>query len=158
MEKAIFSLEVSYSQIAIFLKGLEKPFNDWTNTHVAQGFSWRKESVCFGTLSGDGQCEVNVNTENDIIYNKEAVRIIVVPFKVGKDGIEIASITESIELDIPEGNYELVFSALSQASKEGNDIYEITFVKNDNPKERIILADDELMPPKKLLMKAKAAE
>ena len=158
MEKSIFNLEISYSQLAVFLYGLENPFNDWTDTHVAQGFSWRKESVCFGTLSGDGQCEVNVAIENEVTYSSEAVRVIVVPFKVSKEGIEIASITESVVLDIPDGIYELVFSASPKASEEGNDIYEITFVKNDNPKERILLADDELKPPQKLLMKAKAAD
>lgn len=158
MEKTSFNLEISYSQIAIFLNGLKNPFNDWTDIHVEQGFSWRKESVCFGTLSGYGQCKVNVRIENEIIYSNKAIRVIIVPFKVGKRGIEVASITESIEIDIHEGNYELVFCALPKASKEGNDIYEIIFIKNENPKERIILADDDLMPPNKLLMKAKAAK
>ena len=48
MEK--FIIDVSYSQIAVFNSELENPFNDWTDQHVLQGFSWREESGSFKTL------------------------------------------------------------------------------------------------------------
>ena len=42
-----FTLDISYSQLVVFQKGMENPFNDWENTHVDQGFAWRPGSVSF---------------------------------------------------------------------------------------------------------------
>lgn len=158
MKDINFNLEISYSQIGIFLVNLDDPFNEWNENHIAQGFSWRKESVCFGTLSNEGQCRIVVGIRDKLTYNQQATRVIVVPFVVEENGIEVASITEGIEILIPKGNYEIVFSARAAKNNEDTDSYEIFFVKKSNPSARIIIADEELNPPATLDMHAIAAE
>lgn len=151
-----FVLNISYSQIAVFRKGLENPFNDWDDTHIAQGFAWRPESVSFGSLLNDGECYINISTKNEVLISNGSIRTIVVPFEVKESGIEIASITDTIIVDIPSGLYELVFNIIPNG-KDGLDVYEFAFVKNECPKPRIELADELINPPEILLMQAKPA-
>lgn len=56
---ASFSLEIAYGQIGVFDASLAQPFNDWTDAHVRQGFSWRSGSVSFRTLEGAGAIAVH---------------------------------------------------------------------------------------------------
>jgi len=58
--KAEFELGILYTTIAVMQPG--EDFNDWNNTHVNQGFSWRPMSVSFGTLSDRPLCQVVVRT------------------------------------------------------------------------------------------------
>ncbi|WP_117387257.1 competence protein ComJ [Ruminiclostridium cellobioparum] len=84
------------------------------------------------------------------------MRTIVVPFEVEECGVEIASITDAIIVDIPSGIYELVFNIIPNG-KDKLDVYEFVFVQNDCPKSRIILADELINPPEILLMQAEPA-
>jgi Competence protein J (ComJ) len=58
-------LIISHSQIAVFDPSLERPFNSWTDAHVAQGFSWRPGSVSFSTLCEWGRYDVEVIVDGD---------------------------------------------------------------------------------------------
>ena len=83
-------LDVEYRQIAVFTAKLAKPFNDWTEEHVRQGFAWRSGSVSFQTLD-DGPIDVAVIVGAAAIAT-DASRAIRVPFRVDRPGkIEIAT-------------------------------------------------------------------
>jgi Competence protein J (ComJ) len=149
-----FETDILYSQIALFQFGIENPFNDWNETHVDQGFAWRDGSVSFGTLSSDVDCKITVNIMEKIEIEHDIIRAIVVPFKVKKGGIEIGSVMETITIDIPEGTYELLFTAKSVNNKE---CYTFSFIENENPNAKVLRADDELNLPTSLLMEATPA-
>lgn len=102
-------LEICYGQLAVFQAKLDKPFNDWTQSHVAQGFVWRYGSVSFATLDVAGPVELNVGVGKTEV-GSWADRIIAVPFEVDESGeIEVASISEGHILSLPAGRYRLVF-------------------------------------------------
>ncbi len=107
MEFNVGLLEVSYKQISIFIYGLDNPFNDWSQINIKQGFTYRSESIGIMTLNDDGPIHVNVDTSLNIV--PESVRILVLPFKIiGENGVEIATLTESSWIDIPDGEYSLI--------------------------------------------------
>jgi hypothetical protein len=154
MSEYTFESEIFYSQIALFKYGLDNPFNNWNDTHVYQGFSWREGSVSFGTLSSNGECTITVKLTKEIEIDDDITRAIVVPFKVEKGGIEIGSVMETSVIDLPEGIYELLFTAKSTNAMEH---YTFSFIESENPTARVLKADDELKLSKDLLMEAEPA-
>lgn len=64
-------VDVSYSQLGVFVAGPLKPFNDWTDKHVAQGFAWRPESVSFRTLVEAGSHSVEISVVGYIGSEKQ---------------------------------------------------------------------------------------
>src|SRR5207249_8431330 len=98
MESSELGISVSYSQLAVFDHSLERPFNEWTDRHVAQGFSWRPGSVAFRTIEEGGRHVVTVMLgAHESELAADAVRVIDVPFEIPLDGaIEIGSISESV--------------------------------------------------------------
>ncbi|MGD6849144.1 competence protein ComJ [Rossellomorea aquimaris] len=154
MSEFSFETQILYSQIALFQSGLVTPFNDWNETHVNQGFSWREGSVSFGTLSSDGDCKVTVKMTKKIKTDGDTIRAIVVPFNVEKGGIEIGSVMETVAIDMPEGTYELLFTATNVNNIEH---YTFSFIKSEYPNAKVIKADHELNLPDNLLMEANPA-
>lgn len=150
-----FESDIFYSQLAVFQYGLENPFNDWNDTHINQGFAWRKGSVSFGTLSDDEECKITVRVTDKKEVDNDVIRAIVVPFQIGDKGIEIGSVMEAIAIDIEEGIYELLFTI--ERLENGLGHYSFNLIKNNNPKANIIKADEELNLPLALLMKAEPA-
>src|SRR6266404_659623 len=105
-----FDIDIFYCQIAVFQAGLKNPFNDWTETHVQQGFSWRAESVSFGTLDESGKAAVYITIPKNLILKPNTIRAIKVPFTVPQNGlVEIGSVTETQTVEIDSGTYELLF-------------------------------------------------
>ncbi|MFG1400280.1 competence protein ComJ [Roseixanthobacter pseudopolyaromaticivorans] len=158
MKSVEISILVSYSQVTVFDHSLERPFNQWTEKHVAQGFSWRPRSAAFRTIAEGGQHIVTVAV--DVIENgqsPDAVRIIEVPFEVPADGtIEIGSISDSYILEIPAGIYKLRFECYEPVSSKAARI-RFLFVRDTNPKFRIVRADPDLSPENELLLTTSAA-
>ncbi len=152
-----FNLDISYSQLVVFQKGTENPFNDWEDTHVSQGFAWRPESVSFGSLLADEKSQILIDIQSEAKIANKSIRTIVVPFKVLEGGIVIASTTQEVEVDIIGGSYELVFNIIPRSSDGDLDTYYISFIKTENPKARLLLADEMLTPPDELLMIAQPA-
>lgn len=154
MREFSFDSEILYSQVALFQFGLDNPFNDWSDVHVNQGFTWRDGSVSFGALNGDGNCKIIVRLVNDIVIDDSDIRAIVVPFEVKDGGVEVGSVMETVKIDIPVGNYELLFTI-----KLVNDVehYTFSFVESENPMARVLKADDGLNVPVELLMVASPA-
>jgi hypothetical protein len=107
MMQISFDLHVSYSQVAIFQSALAEPFNDWKVQHVAQGFAWRPGSVSFSTLLEDGVYVIELDVVGEVQpVSPGAIRAIEVPMEVVGDGaMEVASISDSVSLTLPTGQY-----------------------------------------------------
>lgn len=157
MTMTTFQVNVSYSQIAVFLEGMEQPFNDWTDKHVEQGFAWRPGSVSFRTLDEAGAMEVTTDIPSGYQNNSEATRIIAVPFRVPSDTrVEVASIADNRPLDIPPGEYRLIFENGREAASAM--WCRLMFERVDEPvSPEVLRADDALSPSEPLLMHADPA-
>lgn len=158
MSSVEFPILVSYSQVTVFDHSLERPFNQWTDKHVAQGFSWRPGSAAFRTIAEGGRHLVTVAV--DIAEDEQphsAVRIIDVPFEVPADGaVEIGSISDSSLLEIPSGLYRLRFECWEPVSGQAARI-RLLFTRNANPAFHIVRADPGLSPEEELLLTASVA-
>jgi hypothetical protein len=152
------SIFISYAQLAVFDHSLERPFNLWTDRHVAQGFSWRPGSVSFRTIEENGLhlvvCKLGA-LEDDIPIL--AIRVIDVPFEV-KSGkrVEIGSISESKLVDVPQGIYQLRFECYG---RRGDDFprIKLIFFKTNDPTFRVVKADPELASAPEFLLTANPA-
>lgn len=149
-------LEVSYSQICVFQTRLQNPFNDWTDEHVNQGFSWRPGSACFRTLEEFGSTEVFVEVKERANIRADAIRAIQLPFAVPEDGlIEVASVADSKQLELPPGSYPLVFE--TGFDENGSMWCSFSFLTTPSDEARVIKADAEPNHPSPLLMVAEPA-
>jgi hypothetical protein len=155
---AEFTIEVSYGQIAVFDPRLKDPFNDWTDEHVAQGFAWRPASVSFGTLDSAGAMKIDVSATSDFDEKSSpATRVIAVPFTVPESGtIEIASIGDSVIVQMPPGEHELIYEHGRDA---GRSMWAYLYFRPvEAPVDaKIVRADAELSPPPRLVMTASPA-
>jgi hypothetical protein len=151
-------ISVSYSQLAVFDRSLERPFNEWTDRHVAQGFSWRPGSVAFRTIEEAGQHLVTVRLETEESDPApDAIRVIDVPFEVPPSGaIEIGSISDSVSLELPSESYQLRFECYEHANSATPRV-RLLFYRNGNPRFDILRADSELNPGTDLLLIASPA-
>lgn len=149
-------LDVSYGQVAVFDPDLENPFNDWSERHNLQGFSWRPGSVSFATLENAGPIRILVTRSVEYSQGRNITRAIRVPFLVTSSGkVEIASIASSLVVEIPEGEYSLFFEHTILAN-EGIMAANLRFVPHaTHPK--VLIMDDLLSPEYPLLMEADPA-
>jgi Competence protein J (ComJ) len=158
MSSVEFPILVSYSQVTVFDHSLERPFNQWTDKHVAQGFSWRPGSAAFRTIAEGGPHLVTVVV--DVAEDEQplsAVRIVDVPFEVPADGtIEIGSVSDCSLIDIPSGTYTLRFECYEPVSGQAARI-RFVFARNASPIFHIVRADPGLSPEEELLLSASAA-
>jgi hypothetical protein len=143
-----FSLFVTNGQIAVFDPAVNDPFNDWTELHFDQGFSWRHRSVSFRTLVDSGEMDVEVGTSEAFVPADGAVRSICVPFDAPL-AIEIATISESRSVETRSGLYELYFETGATTHRPW---CRITLVPSNHPTARILLADSALRPSYPLLL------
>lgn len=149
-----FELYVLYYQISVFNPDLAYPFNDWRPQHVQQGFSWRSESVSFGTIEC-GDVNVEVKTDQQIVLEFWAQRAIIVPYKVSASNvIEIATIVNSKKVKLDSGSYSLLYQ---HSFREEKLRCSFTFVNNNNIEPNIMIADPKLNPIYPLLMDAEPA-
>jgi hypothetical protein len=153
-----FTLEVSYAQLAVFDSRLANPFNDWSDAHVSQGFSWRAGSVSFATLDASGPIAVTVMRSAAGSATDAALeRAIRVPFTVpAHREVEIATISGSVPVQLAEGEYALTFR--HGRSSHGAMWATLIFEPVALPvKAEILRADAALTPPAELLMTADPA-
>ena len=158
MSSVEFPIFVSYSQVTVFDHSLERPFNQWTEQHVAQGFSWRPGSAAIRTIAEGGRHLVTVTVDvDDEEQPSGAIRIIDVPFEAPTNGVvEIASISDSSLLKIAPGMYKLRFECYKSNGNQEARI-RFLFVRNANPAFHIVRADSELSPEKELLLTSSPA-
>lgn len=151
-----FTLDVSYAQLGIFDARLSHPWNDWSEAHVAQGFAWRLGSVSFATLEASGPIVVSVSGSN-ASTDERIERAIRVPFSVPAHGeLEIATISGSVPVQLPAGEYALTFS--HGRSESGSMWATLTFDPVTAPvTAAVLLADANLKPSAELVMIAHPA-
>lgn len=155
---AELTLDVSYSQLAVFLSTLQQPFNDWNAQHFAQGFAWRDGSVSFRTLDESGKIRLTIGTTSQFEPDlSPAIRVVRVPFHVPPEtDIEVGSpVFESTVFALPVGDYELTFEHGVDDGKMWGRLHFRSVVGVSAP--AVLRADDELSPPENLLMEASPA-
>jgi Competence protein J (ComJ) len=153
---ANFTIPVSYNHLAVFLSDIPRPYNNWTDRHVKQGFSWRPGSVSFRTLD-DGDVSVSVSMQQEPRENMQAERIICVPFSVHQGAIvEMGSILATVPLEILSGDYALTFE--HGRTMDGELWCALNFrPTSERVQARVIRADPGLAPEDVLLMSAEPA-
>ncbi len=150
-----FVVDVSYSQIALFDGRQQSPFNDWSDRHILQGFSWREGSSSFKTLIESGPMAVEIATFGRVALADGSTRAISVPFRCDEGArIEVATITESHPIDLAPGQYQLVFE--TGVSSEGC-WSRFAFIRDGDMQPRLLVEDRELDPTYPLLMDAEPA-
>jgi hypothetical protein len=153
-----FPLEVLFGQIAVFHKGQERPFNDWTDEHVRQGFAWRPESVSFRSVVEAGLHQIEVSSIDHLgEVSPDAIRAIEVPFEVHDGGdIEIASIVDSEAVSVPVGRLLLRCEFFDEGVPSAPRV-RLTFAAKEAPRFAVARADKELVVPSVLLVTAQPA-
>jgi len=122
------ALYVSYSQLSVFLAGVENPFNGWSDEQVKQGFTWSRESVSFKTIYQNGDAIVNVFIKNKFIPDPKSQGTISVSFEVPRGRmVEIATITQGRLIEIASGKYILCFE--TYIGEENEMVCNLTFLK-----------------------------
>jgi hypothetical protein len=157
MTRIQFDLFSSYSQVAVFTAGLDKPFNDWEQEHFDQGFAWRDGSVSFATLEEGGTLHCEATVADRWEASTEAQRAIRVPFGVTSDSVEIASISDGVVFKLTQlGPCALIFETwIDEHSKMQ---IRFTFVPVEGVVAPVILkADSGLHPRAQLTMTARPA-
>ena len=105
-------VSLSHNQLCIFDPSLDAPFNDWTDMHVAQGFTWRPGSASFAVDSGHPTAIVDVALASEPPAVDGAESAIRVPFEIPSSGqVEIGGVLGGAELSLPPGAYALHFLA-----------------------------------------------
>lgn len=122
---ASFTVGIEYGQLAVFDGRLHAPFNNWTDRHVAQGFSWRPGSVSFMPVLHSGRATVVVKRATAFRQSKKAERVIAVPFNVTAGmPVEIGSVSTPAGahvLDLAPGEYRLLFETERRVTTAGSD-------------------------------------
>jgi hypothetical protein len=151
-----FKVFVSYGQIAVFRSELDEPFNDWTEAHWVQGFAWRPESVSFSTVHDGGMADVAVVVVDDLEVQPQTRRAVRVPFTV-PDGcaIEVGSISDGSVVDVPAGDYALVFE--NGGADNGDMWIRMSFCRTQPATPAILKGDPGEEPPAEFVMTAEPA-
>jgi len=106
------NIAISYGQLCVFDPALENPYNDWSEAHVGQGFSWRHGSVSFAVGNGVASVVVEVSRVSsppDVAASASAIRV---PFQVPASGqVEIGSVMSGAEVSVEAGSYALFYLA-----------------------------------------------
>jgi hypothetical protein len=137
------TLEVSFMQLAVFRSSLEQPFNDWSDAQVAQGFSWRSDSVSFRTIE-DGPHSVRVIFAHEMPSpDPAAVRAITVPLDVLDGHFAIASISDSVSIHSTPGKYQILCEFLKQDEGKSRRV-NIVLASTTEDYFAILVADSEL--------------
>jgi hypothetical protein len=152
-------LYFSYGQFLVYDCGVKAPGSLWTDAHSAQGFARRESTVSFGTLLEFGHADV-FYCRGAFRHDGAHERVIAVPFSVftGKimvDGPEEVGIARTFGL--PLGNYRIV--AAQRLVGGGEELVELFAEKLDDAlgESRVIIADDLLNPPVRLVETAEIA-
>lgn len=149
-----FTLEISYSQVAIFNPSLDQPFNHWTQAHFDQGFVWRPESVSFRTAARTGYGNIRIDRVESALLRDDALLAIRVPFSVTEPRLEVASVFKGETVPFEPGEYTLYF----QTGRDGISPWvSLDFVPGKIEGAEILKGADHLKPAAELLMTAEPA-
>ena len=146
----IFDASADHGQIVVFRLSLANPYNDWTEAHMDQGFTWREGSVSFG-VEDPLSClvEVLLGDESTSI-NDSPKRVILVPFKSDGNGVAIGDgLCENNSLNLPSGEYQLSFELFDGYGEDRWGVpydyfVRLRFSRNDNPEFNVVKHDEDL--------------
>jgi hypothetical protein len=149
-------LPVLYSQLAIFSADMEAPYNDWRDRHVAQGFSWRRNSVSFAVPAGILELDIAIREVSELKAEREADRVIAVPLEIGGGrGAELGNVIDTIPISLDDGIYSVCFALFLDAGRSSGRAEILIAPGECEP--AILVADSALRIPSVLLMDAEAA-
>lgn len=150
-----FRIFITHGQICVFDPKLPKPFNDWSEKHVRQGFSWRKGSVSFKTIVDGGMIDVTVRHKATIKLSKDSRRSIRVPFTVPQNGlIEVGSISDTRIIEMSPGNVDMFFETGVIEEKMWASF---TFLPRKSRGAQILVSESAIDTSDPLLMDAEPA-
>lgn len=104
-----FQLDLAWSQVSLFEAGLADPFNDWTEGHLTQGFSWRPGSVSFKVPAKQGRCDVTVELIDVVSVDPDAQWAIVVPFTTFGGQLEVSTMQADQLIELPSGTFTVLY-------------------------------------------------
>jgi hypothetical protein len=154
-----FILEISYSQFAVFNPQVKNPFNEWTDDHVKQGFSWRDDSACFRTLteSGESSFQISYHAVLPDLY-PSAIRAILVPVpKLHDKKLEIASLGDNKIITMPFMINGLLIQFSPPSSNEPASVM-VGLLSGFPVDFAILRADSEIKKTTSLLKRARPAD
>jgi hypothetical protein len=154
MKVESFEIFVSYYQFGVYDAAMDRPFNDWSAQHVAQGFSWRPESAFFQSPFEDGPHFFQVQLSDDRpLPDKRSQRAIVVPFpRIITREVEIGSIGSSHTFAMPAARNS-IFAEFIARRKE-TPLVKLTFYNESRALFRIVRAESSDMATATLLTTA----
>ena len=152
-----FDLFIFYSQLIVSDEAIAPVPSDWTERHVAQGFTWSPGTVSFGTLGDVGDLRVEVRVAGDPEVLPDAARAIVVPFSVSPPGlVTLSDCVNEEAVGVPAGEYALLCEMGYSSVRRGQEAEwcRLSFVPGGDVQPEILRADAELSPQYPLLMEA----
>ncbi|SDP37416.1 competence protein ComJ [Phyllobacterium sp. OV277] len=150
---AEFAVTVVYTQIVVFDPSITQTELEWSEDHIAQGFTWMPGNVAFGAPDHDGSCLLQVDTTEQFQIDPQALWAVCVPFDVASTPLSIGSIFNPQTVSIPAGKYNLVFEALPGSASldvEYAFVFRLNFIKSDSQKFAIIKQGNMLTTDKVL--------
>jgi len=154
-----FDLFIFYSQLIVSDEAIAPVPSDWTERHVAQGFTWGPGTVSFGTLGDVGDLRVEVRVAGDPEALPDAARAIVVPFSVSPPGhVTLSDCVNEETVGVPAGEYALLFEIgrLNQERGKEAEWCRLTFAPRRDARPEVLRRDGMLSPEYPLLMEADA--
>jgi hypothetical protein len=153
----VYDFFIFYSQLIVTDEAIAPVPNDWTERHVAQGFTWDPGTVSFGTLGDVGDLRVEVQVAGDPEARPDAARAIVVPFSVSPPGhVTLSDCVNEETVGVPAGEYALLFEIgrLNEERVKEAEWCRLSFVPGGDVQPEILRADAELSPQYPLLMES----
>lgn len=151
-----FNLELSWSQVSLFDANLTDPFNDWSEGHLNQGFSWRPGSVSFKLPTRTGGLEVTVDFIDSLNLMSEARWAIVVPFHTWAGVIEISTMSQSELVEIPAGRFALLYQTGIRDGRAWAH-FGLLALNGTEIEPRVLRGDDVVLADAPILMEAEPA-
>jgi len=145
-------IPVLHGQVSLFNRALKNPYNDWTDLHVSQGFSYRRKSVSFALPSATLLVDVHLQS---LPASELIGRHFRLPFDVeGTEGIEFGNVIDTVHFPLEEGRYTIDF-ALYKPYAETTSAGLVISV--GDCEAQIVQADEALATPDELHLQAQPA-
>lgn len=150
-------LMIEYTQVLVYNKNHPSPGLIWTNEHVQQGFAWSEGLVSFGVPDHDDECRLQVILSDDTeLSHVDVIWAVQVPYVV-TEPLQIGTVFDTQEVNIPAGNYNLIFEAL-KADEEYSYILRLRFVKTKDTAFVILKQGGDITTPHVLKQNAAIAD
>ena len=140
---ASFALTIMYTQVTVATPGAETAL-DWTDDHVAQGFSWTPGYVSFGVPDHDGTCVIEVEDARRANVSPDALWAVRVPFAVGVEPLAIGTLFDERPVAVPSGRHGLVFQAFPGTEPDVAFVLRLTFGPAGRPAFAVLKTGDVL--------------